>query len=57
MVRSLYDLMGSNVNPPVDENTKNQHIENVFKKLNIDEKSDSTMSYEEFYNLFYNVNI
>ena len=42
------------MNPPVDENTKNQQFENVFKKLNFDKKSDST---EELYNFFYNVNI
>ncbi len=56
MVRSLYDLMGQNVDPPVGENTKNKHIENVLKRLDINEKCDKTMSYDEFYHLFYNVN-
>jgi hypothetical protein len=31
MIRSLYDLMGQNINPPADEQAKNQHIESVIE--------------------------
>lgn len=31
MIRSLYDLMGQNVNPPVDEATKAEHIHSVIQ--------------------------
>ena len=31
MILVLYDLMGSNVYPPVNDDTKNQHVESVLK--------------------------
>jgi Ca2+-binding EF-hand superfamily protein len=31
MITSIYDLMGEHVNPPINENTKNEHIESVLK--------------------------
>ena len=31
MINSLYDLMGENVNPPVDDLVKRDHIDNAFQ--------------------------
>jgi hypothetical protein len=43
--------MGPNVHPPPDQIGKEQHIETVFKKLNLDSGVDTYLSYNEFYQL------
>lgn len=53
MINSIYDLMGQDVSPPVDESAKNKHIENVLKNMGLNSK-DSSLSYDEFYKIFIN---
>lgn len=38
MINSIYDLMGQDVSPPVDESAKNKHIENVLKVRDVCEQ-------------------
>ena len=55
LVRSMYDLMGPNVNPPVDEAAINRHVEFSIQKLGLHQKHDQTLTYVEFHKLFSNV--
>ncbi len=57
MIKSLYDLMGPNVHPPADQTSKDQHIETVFKKLNLDKSVDNYLTYNEFHQLITQVSI
>ncbi|RNA26219.1 Kv channel-interacting 2-like [Brachionus plicatilis] len=52
LIRCLYDLMGPNVKPQFDDEDKNQHIENVINRLNLNLHNQLPMGYSDFYNLF-----
>lgn len=53
MINSLYDLMGPNTNPN-DEMGKTRHVEIVLQRFGITENTESSLSYNEFYELFLN---
>ncbi|KAH9529974.1 Kv channel-interacting protein 4 [Dermatophagoides farinae] len=46
VIISVYDLLGKSVQPQVDESTYKQHIDRVFKKLDLN--NDGIVTYEIF---------
>lgn len=46
VVSSVYDLLGSNVDPPLHEGAIQEHVEEIFKRLDLD--SDGVIRKEDF---------
>ncbi|VDP69293.1 unnamed protein product [Echinostoma caproni] len=36
VVNAIYDLLGRNTEPPIEENTTSDHVERVFRSINLD---------------------
>ncbi|KAK4471717.1 hypothetical protein MN116_005119 [Schistosoma mekongi] len=46
VVNAIYDLLGRNTEPPINESTTVNHVERVFQRLDLNQ--DGVISYEEF---------
>ena len=55
VISSIYDIMGKHTEPPVDELSINDHVEEIFQKM--DRNADGFISKEEFIDSCKEVNI
>ncbi|CAH8821302.1 unnamed protein product [Trichobilharzia szidati] len=46
VVNAIYDLLGRNTEPPINESTTANHVERVFQRLDLNQ--DGVISFEEF---------